>query len=84
MTTFTVMSGERCGVPLISHGNFCTEASAIDLARALVLFGEVAFAFVWPSDLHSNPARQVYLFLDRRYCDSVPERRRIIREVLDR
>jgi hypothetical protein len=84
MTTFTVMSGERCGVPLRSRGNFCTEARAIDLARALVLLGEVAFALVWPSDLHANPTRQVYLFLDRRYCDSVPERRRIIREVLDR
>ena len=38
MTTFTVMSGERCGVPLLSRGYFCTEAHAIDLARALVLF----------------------------------------------
>ena len=84
MTTFTVMSGERCGVPLMCHCNFYTEARAIDLARALVLFGEVAFAFVWPSDLHSNPARQVYLFLDRRYRDRVPERGRIIREELDR
>jgi hypothetical protein len=84
MTTFTVMSGERFGVPLLSHGDLLTEARAIDLARALVLLGGAAFAFAWPSDLHSNPARQVYLFLDRHYRDRVPERGRIIREELDR
>jgi hypothetical protein len=48
------------------------------------LYEEVAFAFVWPSDLYANPAHQVYLFLDRRYRDRVPERERIIREELDR
>jgi hypothetical protein len=53
-----------------------TEASAIDLARTLVLSGGAEFAMVMPSDRFTNPDRMIHVFLDRRPRFDMPERRR--------